>query len=97
MPLQRQYRNLMIIIKLKRKTKNSSKINTSKVEYVLILTAGLKNSTSVKNVLILFQRMAGHQTYKIHDFGSMDSGSLKLRLAGHLWEEHGAASASRWD
>ena len=35
-----------------------------------------------------------------HDFGSMDSASLKLRLAGHLWQEHGvgdAAGAFRWD
>ena len=34
----------------------------------------------------------------LHDFGSMDSESLKLRLAGPLWEEHGvgnAAGASR--
>ena len=41
--------------------------------------------------------MTGDQAYKIHDFGSVDSGSLNLRLAGRLWEEHGAGGASRLD
>ena len=48
---------------------------------------------------MLFSAAKLFNTY-LHDFGSMDSESLKLRLAGRLWEEHGAGSvagASRWE
>ena len=47
---------------------------------------------------MLFSAAKLFNTY-LHDFGSMDSESLKLRLAGRLWEEHGdggVAGASRW-
>ena len=30
----------------------------------------------------------------LHDFGSIDSESLKLMLAGRLWEEHGAGGVA---
>ena len=45
---------------------------------------------------MLFSAAKLFNTY-LHDFGSVDSGSLKLRLAGRLWEKYGAAGASRWD
>ena len=42
--------------------------------------------------------IGNYQVKIMRDFGSMGSESLKLRLAGPLWEEHGvgnAAGASR--
>ena len=42
---------------------------------------------------MLFSAAIILNTY-LHDFESMDSGSLKLRLAGRLWEEHGAGSTA---
>ena len=48
---------------------------------------------------MLFSAAKLFNTY-LHDFGSMESENLKLRLAGRLSEEHGAggvAGASRWD
>ena len=41
---------------------------------------------------MLFSAAKLFNTY-LHDFGSVDSGSGKLRLAGRLWEELGAGSA----
>ena len=43
---------------------------------------------------MLFMSISSHNTY-LHDFGSVDSESLKLRLAGRLWEERGAGGASQ--
>ena len=62
-----------------------------------ITTAKFKTNKGQRS--ILFSAAKLFNTY-LHDFGSMDSESLKLRLAGRLWEEHdagGVAGASRWD
>ena len=62
-----------------------------------ITTAKFKTNKGQRSMLFSAAKL--FNTY-LHDFGSMDSESLKLRLAGRLWEEHGGggvAGASRWD
>ena len=62
-----------------------------------ITTAKFKTNKGQRSMLFSAAKL--FNTY-LHDYGSMDSESLKLRLAGRLWEEHGGggvAGASRWN
>ena len=74
-------KNLVIHHNLETRLKASNAITTAKFK------------TNKEQRSMLFSATKLFNTYLYH-FGSVDSGSLKLRFAGRLWKEHGAGRAA---